>query len=996
MHLKISQYLILISLFFISIAFSYTLYLNYKNFNSVKHDKISADKIEKLILLFESIEDEKKISAEVLSKSIKELYIKLSKIRKRVDTYLNNQYFDNSSMIYINKVKSNLKYLRANIDTLHGEYIGAIGDSFNTKIEYELFKILKKLSLTFNNEKFNKMSKTILSFIEASSGISSEYNFITFTLNINKPMTTDSILFWEKLIENEIDPVIYDIKDLQILKLLNNIINNSYSLKEEDLILTRGYILQYSSNGDYGLYTNEILRPFVKIGQNYNRASLQILNKIKQDTFKSYKLAKRNIIIYLAITILSILILLYYIKNISSSNQELVALKNLIKDMIDDMSPQYKEEFDAVLKKGDKIAIYKLLAQVIKEAHDAKEMALEAEKAKDAFLANTSHELRTPLNGIIGFTQILLETKLTDEQRGYLETISGSSEHLLGIVNSILDLSKIKANKIELEHILFSPAKEFHDAIESHESICSEKKIGYTAYIDPSLPTIVGDPLRLKQIMTNLIGNAVKFTKPGGNIDVDIIKIEEDDTDVTIKFSIKDTGIGISQEQKNKIFEAFSQADVSTTRQFGGTGLGLTITKNLIEQMGGKLDLYSKVGKGTEFFFTLKFKKGDEDKNLSHNFHNIKIGYYLPDEHKIRRFDDVILKYCHALSNNTLIVKELDNNEIEKLDILIIDHYYLRQYGHIDIPKDIKTRVIVTGHVSYKKSNEMLRQKHISTLYKPITYYKLVKYIDMLLSEDMKSSGTHQKKISELSNLEGMKILVADDNTINRNLLKALLKDSKVELTMVENGLQAVEERRKNDYDIILMDIQMPVMGGIQATQTIIEMERDNGWVHIPIIAVTANAQEEERKKYLEVGMDDYLSKPINIEKLRNLLHKYYISTRKVETKGLDKPEYKVSNILLYAKHGIFCKIHEKSFSNDGYHLDIVDNHKDFLKAASESYYDVVIIHAAIIGKEDCETIASLKLKGSKIFINTTGEESPCDEEITTYDTIKELKEKIS
>ena len=994
MRSKIYQFVILMLLISISAGLSYTLYINYKKYVTVKSDKITTDSIENLFYLFKGIEKEKTVSAELLSKSEKDQRKVLTEIRKDVNRYLSNDKFTEELKNQIKKIQNDLKYLRANVDTLHGEYIDAVGDNYNAKVEAGLFRILHQLSSGYADEKYRNLIDTLSQFIKAESGISSEKAYLTFVLNINKPLPIENISFWENLIEHESDPLIAGVKDAKLSKILNKTIEDISYVRDNSLMRARGYIIEHSKYGDYGLYLNEKLKPYITIEENYSKGASYILDKIKQDTGLSYKKAEQNIAVYLAATLFSLLILIMYLKHISSNREELIALENLIKEMMDEMSPKQRGEFERVLKKGDKIAIYKLLAQVTKEAHDAKEMALDAEKAKDAFLANMSHELRTPLNGIIGFTQILKETKLTDEQRGYVETIGGSSQNLLGIVNSILDLSKIKANKIELEHILFSPAKEFHDAIEAHESICSEKKIGYTAFIDPSLPRIVGDPLRLKQILTNLIGNAVKFTKQGGSVDIDIVKTDENDTDVTVRFSVKDTGIGITPEQKEKIFEAFSQADVSTTRQFGGTGLGLTITKDLIAQMGGELDLYSEAGKGTEFFFTLTFKKGVEDENISHNFHNLKIGYYLPVESEARRFDEVMLKYCSALSKNTLEIEELDSSEIKKLDVLIIDHYYIRKRGDIDIPKGTNTKIVVTGHVSHKKSNDMLIQKHVSTLYKPITYYKLVKYIDMLLSEDA-SSAKKQQKVTEGSNLEGMKILIAEDNMINRNLLKALLKDTKAELTMVENGLEAVEERRKRDYDIILMDIQMPVMGGIQATQTIIEMERDNGWVHVPIIAVTANAQEEERKKYLDAGMDDYLSKPVNIDNLRKLLHRYYISTRKSPDNNY-MTEKEGSNILLYARHGIFCKIHEKSFSDDGFHLDIVDNHEDFIKAASESDYDVVIIHAAVLESGDCQTIESLKLKGSKIFINTTGEESPCDDRINTYDTIKELKEKIS
>ncbi|MEJ2373593.1 MAG: ATP-binding protein, partial [Sulfurimonas sp.] len=291
------------------------------------------------------------------------------------------------------------------------------------------------------------------------------------------------------------------------------------------------------------------------------------------------------------------------------SNEIAKNIKNLEEILIrvaEDATEHDAENINLDTAKGTTEA-YNLLEKIIEQTRLDKELAQEASEAKSMFLANMSHEIRTPLNGIVGFTELLKDTGLKEEQQEFVEIIEKSSENLLEIINNILDLSKIESNKLEIEDIVFNPIEEFESAVEVYAVRASEKHIDLGCFIDPELEKpIKGDPTKIKEVVINLLSNAVKFTSSSGAINVDIRKLEAPQEGITrVRFEIQDSGIGVTSEQKARIFEAFSQADTSITRKYGGTGLGLTISSRFIELMGGQLDLHSEAGEGTTFFFTL-------------------------------------------------------------------------------------------------------------------------------------------------------------------------------------------------------------------------------------------------------------------------------------------------------------------------------------------------------------------------------------------------------
>ncbi len=522
----------------------------------------------------------------------------------------------------------------------------------------------------------------------------------------------------------------------------------------------------------------------------------------------------------------------------------------------------------------------------------AKEVAESASKAKSEFLANMSHELRTPMNGIIGFTDLVLTTELQQTQREYLELVQKSAYNLLTIINDILDFSKIEAGKLTIDYIPFRPATLIEETVDMLAIKAFEKKVEIICEIDPELPgQVLGDPVRIRQILLNLLSNAIKFTSDGeivisAGMDK-IISGDDDKKYLPLTITVKDTGIGIEAEKLQKIFESFTQADSSTTRKYGGTGLGLTISKSLAEIMNGSLSVNSQPGKGSVFTVQLPLEIILEQPSA--------LTLLRPSLHRILVVDDNITNcqlmqgifeylniqctICTSGMDALLVIaKNITCNE--PFDLIITDHQMPVMDG-ITLVKEIKKMlqncpqpfILMLSSLEKTLFQEEAQKTGIDKfLNKPVKLHELNDILSAVFdtSGQLKNVGEHGgiQKLAENSS-----ILVAEDEPTNMLLISEVLTKMGFSVLKAGNGKEVIDILETQTPSLIFMDINMPEMDGFETTVIVRQMPSPQN--HIPIIALTADAMKEDRERCLNSGMNDYISKPFRLEEIRSALERY-------------------------------------------------------------------------------------------------------------------------
>ena len=775
-----------------------------------------------------------------------------------------------------------LPSIRQDIDRKNINFKQIFFDFYTKKLSQPTLESLYSIQDYRLNTEISSLISSLIQLYTAQENAGLERGFVSYYLMKRVPMSFQDITLWDSFKTKANSYSLTQIQNPALHKTLESILNTADAKKTmQALSLVSSSIATDVDNGQYSesatnwftLQTNKITL--------LSKAQLLVSNALWEKS--NIYLQKHLLLLAIAALIWLLSFILGYLnyKTTRDISQNIKELEHVLNNAVDEIKENNSnitqehmiENINLDTREGTQKA-YRFLETLIETAKNDKRIALQANEAKSLFLANMSHEIRTPLNGIVGFTEILRGTKLDEEQTEFLSIIDKSSENLLSIINNILDLSKIESHKIEIENIVFDAPTEFENAIETYAVSAADKNIDLNFYMDPTIAhTLKGDPTKIKEILINLLSNAIKFTSYGGEINFEITKIDTDDTPM-IHFLVQDNGIGMTQDQQDLIFEAFTQADTTITRKYGGTGLGLTIASKFVEVMGGKLEVSSSKDQGTSFFFSLPLEEVPSTLTTDEKyFDTLTIGKYTQEVPS--KLDSYIEKYFNYFAPKVKHFESIGElQELEKeescknywIDIDKSKQNILDAIEHID-----KSKLIVIANITSRTKIEALNIDQSNVIYKPLTLTKVKNALLNTQSAPLSSQGAIEVQQTQFN----AHILVTEDNIINQRLIQRILEDYGITTDVANNGLESFEKRRAKNYDLIFMDIQMPIMDGIEATHEILDYEEDEELPHIPIIALTANALKGDREKFLSQGMDEYIAKPIETAELLYILNKF-------------------------------------------------------------------------------------------------------------------------
>jgi len=826
---------------------------------------------------------------ELLNKELKNILINLDKInsiRKQIDTF--NLTFKKWFINYYSNINKMIYTYETSLFNIKEDNF-LINLSSTTTLSPEVKEIL--------------MSKQNLRKVVENLGKQRGYISYVISKNIPLPEEDYDLVFFEWFYNNGSLPInTLSMNYPEIKNIFKSLEYKSHIKSFRTMLHNAQQITNiYSETGEFDGYPMDAKEFFSTFTKRINDV-IEVNHILSRYLRNKLDFISKNAITVLVLSsilmIISIIMLIIYFYIEKSITKNFVGLNELV----DKLLPLANEGNEIALKHPETTEeSYYIIDKAISNAIEFTKQAEEAAKAKSLFLANMSHEIRTPLNGILGFLELLKTTDLDEEQIEYINTVTASSQSLLEIINNILDISKIESDKVELELIPFKPVTEFENTIEIFGAKAAEKNIHLAAYIDPSIPlSIKGDVLKIKEVLTNFLSNAIKFTHEG-IITLTVKKTAINAQKVKLYFEVADTGIGISEDQKSKVFEAFAQADISVTRKYGGTGLGLAISSKYIELMGGKIDIESELNVGTKFFFEIEFDIIDPQETIIKNsFSKLNLAILDSDENDKRlEYLKEYISYLGAQVEYFKTPESLENivKNNENLDATVTIYELLNNSEYLDILEKTETKFTTIASLKAKPEIDQLPYNPIFYIWDPMN---ITKINSMLEEIDRSRLSTYTKVVKKIQNTEtkefNLNILVAEDNPINQKLIKITLEQMGVNVTLANNGLEAFNKYslHPEKYNLIFMDIQMPIMDGVETTHEILEFEEDEEIEHTPIIALTANALKGDRERFLSEGMDEYLTKPINKPELIKIIDKF--TKEKIKSEIIEKEIAKENN----------------------------------------------------------------------------------------------------
>ena len=892
----------------------------------------------------------------------KELLLKQRESSNQAIKHVKNHYSSGILQAQQTKIGNLLQKIDAKrtlLDSFKLDYKSSFSyfDAINAAIITQIQNSLKSST----SVEINKLSSGFSNTMELMRSISDERDYVTNILS--SASKKDPLLLLNIYKDSSIIPAIdgLNTKTKEDLKEILNDPQFIAAIKETQKIKKSLLKSNINTVNPVNWFTKETQKII-----SVNKVANTLFSKIHTEV----KSLKNRALIKAILSGLLLLLTLYMLYTYNKFYEHLYSTKGiegilnkiidyaLIEDTIDlGTTEGIHKTYSVIENTVDKIAIEKRKAE-------------RANAAKSIFLANMSHEIRTPINGIIGFTELLQKSNLAQEEKEYVDIIDKSTENLLEIINNILDLSKIESKKIEIDEILFSPVEEFENAVDVYMPKVATKNINLSLLMDSGFNNyLLGDVVKIKEILLNLISNAVKFTPENGQISVLVKNLSHpEDSTQKIYFEVSDSGIGISEEEMADIFDAFSQADSTITRKYGGTGLGLTISSNYASLMGGKLEVSSKKDVGSNFYFTIELKKEKALKSSQQNRFSTMDALIIKGKNTLLGATEKAYMDYFGAKARVVSMQELRKMKTVDAKILISQYASLKK-DDFDFIKAHKTPSIMIFPTKFHTRLADFKSKVIFPTYEPINITKFAKTLTEIAKQYdiniVPQINDKQALIRKRSNKIKREILIAEDNEINQKLLTKIIKSYDLNVTTAMNGAQAVEAVKHNHFDLIFMDIAMPVMDGVTATKEILAFEKALAKEHTPIVAVTANALKGDKERFLNDGLDDYIAKPAKQKEIQAILEKYDI-TLNIQEPALEIPKEDIStpktiidplvkaveirNILIYKKSKVESKIFEKVLSKDYHDIETVDSVESFFTKLRENAYRVVMVDKEIAG----------------------------------------------
>ncbi|OCR88938.1 hypothetical protein CFT12S00416_05830 [Campylobacter fetus subsp. testudinum] len=868
----------------------------------------------------EDIKQQRKNSDEIIKQTL-EIY-ENTKSDKNIDIIKNR-------LLDINRIRGKIDSLSISFDEVFFEYFEII----NKAIEKELM-MLKEHTLSPNLTTF--LTSFTLAYAN-SNLISTQRDFVSQILIQNRDFKSNEVRLWLSLIRGDKFHYQY-IPESQAKSIIDNIFNSvEYTNLISKLESYSTQIIKDSSNKPEANFSSYFDTISDELAISYKIQDI-LKNQIDYEIIEFKSSFLNHVIIGVFIWIVNIILFIIGCLTKTNIKKNISELKNILKQIADLTD---NKNIDLSTNSGISRA-YDMITKALELITTQKQAAIDANRSKSTFLANISHEIRTPLNGIIGFTDLLKNSNLKKQEKELVSVIEQSSENLLRIINNILDISKIESHKVELDNDIFSPIKEFSSAVELYSQKAYEKDIEFICYIDPSLNKhLEGDCLKVKQVLINLISNAVKFTPQNGQIIVDITKLDEDDDGkTTIKFSVKDDGIGIHQDMLEKIFDSFTQANKDITKIYGGTGLGLSISNEYIKMMGSTIKVQSELGKGSEFSFVIKFNSADsKDQNYFMDFEGKTVTIFTTRSDSL--YDEYLEKYFDFLGIETDIV--YDSNELLKLnkkDIVVAKFKNCLR---------IKTDAFVLVLANTKEiQTSLIEDKNISFINEPLSITKLKKALE---NADYQK---RQKSNDAYSNKYSISVLLATNNENKTKDIENILNELCERVEVINGAKSVIEHTQITHYSIIFLDMVLDEMNAVLCAKNMIQHEKQNNLSHTAIIGIVNTISNLNQINIEKNYLDDYIQKHTSKNEILRILNHFTPQNsvnlqakiiapinKKVEAK---EDIANLKDVLLFKKSNIENKIFSTVLNGFCSSVDVVCSFEELKEYLQNSAYRVVLL----------------------------------------------------